>query len=199
MMQGTFEQRQANGNVFGEQFAPREAQCISDHFIDIDGQLHRRCISRHRADAGNDLAGAVSVPDHAVDRVSCPVEVRLYARKPAAARIAAGDDGGQRLIDFMGYGSSQFAHRGQPRHPCQLGARYPERLFGLLLLRDINNDCRQELGIALGRRNRRAGDIDPDYVAVLPDHPLFDVIARLPSFPHRIEPAIGGVAVVRVS
>ena len=50
-----FEQRQANGNVFGEQFAPREAQYISDHFIDIDGQLHRRCISRHRADAGSSV------------------------------------------------------------------------------------------------------------------------------------------------
>ena len=56
-----FEQRLADGNAFGDQFALREAQYISDDFIDINGQLFRRCVSRHRADTRNDLAGPLSV------------------------------------------------------------------------------------------------------------------------------------------
>src|SRR5262249_13191664 len=110
---------------------------VTHEIVDIE---RRRCgavLAEHRADAGDDLAGAMAVIDDPLQGSCRPVEVGLRSGKRAQADAAAGDDRGQRLTDLVG---DRGRHRGQcrpPGHLRELAPGPPQLVLGMLELGNV--------------------------------------------------------------
>src|SRR5260221_334088 len=75
----------------------------------------------------DDIARAVGIVDYLPQRFSNFFKVRSTVRQEADTSIGVVDDCGEWLVDFMGYGGSQFAHGGHTRYMSELRLRLMQR------------------------------------------------------------------------
>ena len=80
------------------------------------------------------VAGARSLLSDAVHRRARFLQIGRVARKPHHAGIGVGDDGGERLVHFVGDGRRQRAHRAHAGDARELGLRFVIRVFRALAL-----------------------------------------------------------------
>ena len=106
----------------GEQLATDQQRHVVDDVDQRDGSVVGIGLARQGAQAAHDLAGALAVLDHVLDRAARLAEVGDLARQPAQAGLAVGDDGGQRLVDLMGDRGRELAQGGDARHMGELAA-----------------------------------------------------------------------------
>ena len=117
------------------QFAAGERQHFLDGVADVElGQLRPGFLGE-RPQAADHVAGTVSLPHDARDGIPRRGKVRLVPVQPAQTGAAAGRDGGQGLVDLMGDGGEQFAHRRQPRDAGEFRLGVSQRLLGALCAR----------------------------------------------------------------
>src|SRR5258708_7327724 len=72
--------------------------------------------------------------------VGC-VQVRSSAVETAQTGLGVGDDGGERLVHFMGDRGRNFPERRDARYVCEIRLRLTKRFFGALLLGQGGNQC----------------------------------------------------------
>ena len=131
------------------------------------GSRSPRVLAEHPADAGDDLAGAMTGVHDVGERGTRLLDVGLLQRKPAQGRAGARRYAGQRLIDLVGKRCRQLACARDPVHVSELGqgiAREDLRTLAALMLeqqpRDhggLTQDCGNQCGElpAIGFQDRR--------------------------------------------
>ena len=67
---------------------------------------------------------------HLKERMPRFVEIRLVPVQPPQSRVAISHDGGEWLVDLMGKGGGEFAHRCQPRHSGKVCLGVSQRFLG---------------------------------------------------------------------
>lgn len=92
-------QRQCDAMTLG--FASGERNHVEHRTVQIQRLALTRFATRQRTHARDDGAGAAGVGEHALQCGIGLGQVRRLLRQPALAGVAAGHDGGQRLIDFV--------------------------------------------------------------------------------------------------
>ena len=110
---------------------------LPDNVVDRKPHFLWLGFPHERANPRDHLARSVPIPDHAPHRFPCLIEVRRIAGEPAQAGIAVRDDGGERLIDFMGDGGRQLPHGHHPREMRQFRLRLVQRLLRPLARGDV--------------------------------------------------------------
>jgi hypothetical protein len=80
------------------------------------------------------LACANAVRDHALDRQPRFFDVRVVAREQAQTGVTVCHDRAERLVEFVRYGSSQFAEGGDADEVRQFSLRVAKLFFGSLPL-----------------------------------------------------------------
>ena len=89
----------------------------------------------------NHVARVFRAPDHLFDCAKCLVNSGHLAVKPSEACIAKHDDGGERLVHFMGDGGRQFAQCRHARDVREFRLRLAQCVFGV-----ISADLRRNIG-----------------------------------------------------
>jgi hypothetical protein len=87
----------------------------------------------------NHVARVFRAPDHLFDCAKCLVNSGHLAVKPSEACIAKHDDGGERLVHFMGDGGRELTHGGDAVGVRQLHLHIAEGLFGALALDELTD------------------------------------------------------------
>ena len=120
------------------QLATRQDEDFPNRVIDVELRDLGLGLPGQGADAPDDVARAVAVPDDAFRGLSRLVEIRSVIRKPAQTGMAVGDHGGERLIDLVSDRCRELAHRRQPCHPCKIRLRVAQRFLAPLALGDVH-------------------------------------------------------------
>ena len=105
---------------------------------------------RQRPKAADHVAGTVSLPHDTRDGIPRCGKVRLVPVQPAQTGAAAGYDRRQGLVDLMGNGGEQFAHRRQPRGADEFRLGVSQRLLGALALGNVHDRADEFEVTALG-------------------------------------------------
>ena len=79
----------------------RRSKDLADRFVDVEPVLAWRCFPGEGANPRDDFAGAMAFFDDAGEGLARLIEVRRLAGEPAQRGAGVGDDGGERLINFM--------------------------------------------------------------------------------------------------
>jgi hypothetical protein len=79
--------------------------------IDVERYLLEASLGRERPDPPDHLACPIAVGDNPFHRAARRVHVGSSAAEPAQTGLGVGDDGGERLVHFMGDRGHQLAHR----------------------------------------------------------------------------------------
>src|SRR6266699_2227077 len=91
-----------------------------------------------RSDSGQNLSAANAVPQNSLQSLSSFGQIWRISCEPVQARIGAGDNTGQGLIDFVGDGGCQLPHSGDTGNPLQFGPRLLQGRLRTLALGDID-------------------------------------------------------------
>ena len=102
------------------QFAADQQRHVVHDVGQGDRHIGRIALARQGAQPAHDLAGALAVLDHVLDRAARLADVGHGAPEPAQAGLAVGDDGGQRLVDLMGDRGGELAQGGDARDMGEL-------------------------------------------------------------------------------
>ena len=121
------------------QLAAGERQHFPDGVVDVELREFGPGFLGERPQAADHLAGARSIPHNARERVPRFLEIGLVPVQPAQTSLAIGHDAAQGLIDLMGDGGHQLAHRRQPRDAGEFRLRVSQRLLGVSALGDVHD------------------------------------------------------------
>jgi len=111
--------------------------------IDVKRCLLDVGLVRERPDAPDHLTRpncVVYYPFHGAARC---VQVRSSAVEPAQTGLGVGDDGGERLVHFMGDRGCNFPERRDARYVCEIRLRLTKRFFGALSARTGRQSMRR--------------------------------------------------------
>src|SRR6202521_2824777 len=89
---------------------------LSYDVVDVERDLFNVSLFRERTDAPYHLTRPISVFDNPFHRATRSVQVGSVAVEPEQTGLGIGDDGGERLVHFMGNGGRQFAQRRHARY-----------------------------------------------------------------------------------
>src|SRR3981189_81496 len=125
-------------------FTADQRDAVVDDLIYIEPHVFERALFGQCADALNHVARVSRAADHLFDRATCLVNSGPLAVKPSEACIAKRDDGGERLVYFMGDGGGQFAQRRHARYVCELRLRLAQGFRGEHMFAEVADDqeCR---------------------------------------------------------
>src|SRR6476620_6852185 len=105
---------------------------VPDDAIDVEQHLLNVGLVRKRPDVPDHLARPGTVVYNPFCRAACGGQVGSFAVQPAQTGLGVGDDSGERLIHFMGYGGCEFAQCGHATYVCEFHLRFAQRLFGVI-------------------------------------------------------------------
>jgi len=100
--------------------------------IDVERHLLKAGLVRERPDAPDHLACPIAVVDNPFHRAARCVQVGSFAAEPAQTGLGVGDDGGERLVDFMGDRGGQLTQGCHARDMRQLHLCLVQRFLCLL-------------------------------------------------------------------
>ena len=108
---------------------PGQRQYIRDDIPQVQGCSLNRRLSRQLPNPRDDITGAVGILNDLRQRLTDFLKVRVAIRQQADAGIGIVDNGGERLVDFMGNRRGHFAHGRQTTDVSQRGVASSECLF----------------------------------------------------------------------
>jgi xylulose-5-phosphate/fructose-6-phosphate phosphoketolase len=120
-----------------------ERQDLVDDLIDSELQMLRWLAVCKRTNPFDYVACPIRVTDYAIQRLLGAGEI-LTVFQPALTSIAAGGNGGQRLIDFVRDRCPQLSNCRHASNPCELGLRLPQGFLRPLPTCDIHDDRRED-------------------------------------------------------
>ena len=191
-------QHHIEGHVLTRRVAVEQAKHLPNDLVEIEPHSLNGRPLEQGAHSSNDLAGVLAVLDDPFCGLHGLGKVRRRRGQPSQAGVSVGDDGGQRLIDFMSNGRRHFPQACDPCHMGQLRLRPPQRLFRLFALGDVFGERHQEPRHALGAGNEGHVVADPDRAAVLASVLLLDLKLRSLSFEQLGDELPIGFAVILV-
>jgi hypothetical protein len=103
------------------QLDPHKVKDGQDQRIDVDRIPLARVLPEHRANAGDDLAGAMTGVHNVRERDTRLLDVGLLRREPAQGRARPCRYSGQRLVDLVRQGRRQLTRGGDAVHVHELG------------------------------------------------------------------------------
>ena len=65
------------------QLGPQKVQHVHDHFVDVELGHLEQGFSRERADARDDVSGAMTIPDDALGRLARLVKIEALVLQPS--------------------------------------------------------------------------------------------------------------------
>jgi len=80
-----------------------------DDLVHVEPVFGWSFLLEQRTDAAEHGAGASTVLDNSLDGLACLLEVGRIGGEPFDAGVPMGDDGGERLVDFMRDRCGEFA------------------------------------------------------------------------------------------
>jgi hypothetical protein len=84
------------------QLGPGQGGGVGDRLVHVQRVAARRHLVNEAADACDDFAGSITVPNDTAQRLPDLAQVRRPAVKPPQGGVGIGDDRADRLIDFVG-------------------------------------------------------------------------------------------------
>src|SRR5260370_13514530 len=119
-----------------EQLTLHQGDNLLDDVIEVERRRLRVGLFRERTDATDHLSRPLGALDDVLSGATRFVQVGSFAVEPAQASLGVGDDGGERLVYFMGDRCGQLA---QGRRACGMGEiclRFAKSLLGPIALDD---------------------------------------------------------------
>ena len=114
------------------QFTLYQRDDLPDDVVEVERRLLHISVLRERPDTPDYLACPVAVVDDPFHRAACCGQVGSFAVEPAQTGLGIDNDGGERLVHFMGDGGSQFTQRRHARYMCEFRLRPAQRLLGII-------------------------------------------------------------------
>ena len=121
---------QPQRHAVAEQLMLHEADDLVDDFIDVERRFPIGGLVHERADALDHFARPIAVLDDRLQGAARFVQVGRVAVEPAQACGGVGDDGGERLVHFMGDRRGEFAQRRHARDMREVRLRFMQLRFG---------------------------------------------------------------------
>src|SRR5258708_22996089 len=115
-----------------DQLTPHQRDGLPHDVIGVERHLLKAGLVRERPAAPYHLACPIAVVDNPFHRAARCVHVGSSAAEPAQTGLGVGDDGGERLVHFVGDRGRQFAQGYYARYVCELHLRFAKRLFGVI-------------------------------------------------------------------
>src|ERR1700683_3828044 len=115
-----------------EHLTPHQQNSLADDIVDVQRYHLRLGPFGERANPLNHFARPMGLPDHTLDRGSYIVSSWRLEREQSQANLAVRDDGGDRLVNFVGDRSRQLSQSHQPTDVREFRLRLLQSLFGAL-------------------------------------------------------------------
>src|SRR5258705_9225493 len=127
------------------QLSGGQRQHVAHDLIHTHEGFCGRSSLEQRWDSGQNLSAANAVPQNSLQGLSSFGQIWRIGCEPVQPRIGAGDNTGQRLVDFVGDRGCQLPHSRDSGNPLQFCPRLlqgrltaADSLFGKLMFRDIH-------------------------------------------------------------
>jgi len=153
-------EREVQFHPLADHLAAQQFQHFDDEIIEAGRFAHRGLLPDHRSEIVHHSAGAFVVPHDIVENRVQFVRITFAILEKAPRGLGIAENGGQRLIQFVGNGGGQFAEGGDPHGVGQFVAQLLFAHFRALAGHDIADD--------LGDQFQLGDDIVPPLAFRLP-------------------------------
>src|ERR1700676_2960241 len=143
--------------MLADQLTLHQRDDLPDDVIDVERDLLNAGLVRERPDAPDHLTRPISVVYYPFHRAAHCIQVGSFAVEPPQTGLRVGDDGGERLVHFMGDGGCQLAQHRHARYVCKLHLRLAQGFRGEHMFGKVSADREHGLHPLRGRPQRRIG------------------------------------------